>query len=550
MSHSAERPNILWITLEDTSPRMGCYGDALARTPHIDKLAGEGGLYRNAFAVAGVCAPSRSSVITGMYPTSIGTHHMRTAHTNPLTPELPTPYSAVPPAYVKTIPEMMRANGYYCTNNWKTDYQFEAPLTAWDENGMEAHWRKRESGQPFFAVFNYMFTHESGIWREEIKEAIRKIHGEKPLLTDPDRVIVPPYIPDTPKSRLALAKHYDLVANADEYVGRLLRQLDEDGLTDHTVVMLWSDHGEGLPRAKRWTYDAGIRVPLIVRWPGHVNRGQISEQMVSLIDLGPTALSLAGLSVPRYMQGRPFMGEQAEPRDCVFATRDRYDEAYDKVRAVRDKRFKYIRNDYPLQPYLQWIPFSHDHPMWQELWRLNLAGELTGEQQLLMQSRRPPEELYDCLNDPYELRNLAGDPACREPLERLRKLLDDWCGQYDSWGDIPEEQMVSRMWPDGVQPQTAKPLMIPINNRMPGKEAVTDGFFDEPTAIMLHSATQGASIAYSINEDPRWKLYTGPIGISTGTTRIKAKAIRIGYRDSNEAAATFVIEYEDGQGDE
>ncbi|WP_409340353.1 sulfatase-like hydrolase/transferase [Paenibacillus sp. MBLB4367] len=185
-------------------------------------------------------------------PTSIGTHHMRTEHTNPYTQELPTPYYAVPPAHVKTIPEMMRANGYFCTNNFKTDYQFEVPLTAWDENGREAHWRNREPGQSFFAVFYYIFTHESCMWPGEMTKFLHKIQGgEKPLMTDPNRVIVPPYIPDTPKSRLALAKLYDNVANADEYVGRILQQLDEDGLADNTIVMLWSDHGEGLPRAKR-----------------------------------------------------------------------------------------------------------------------------------------------------------------------------------------------------------------------------------------------------------------------------------------------------------
>ncbi|MDQ6420180.1 sulfatase-like hydrolase/transferase [Paenibacillus sp. LHD-117] len=544
MSHITGRPNILWITLEDTSPRMGCYGDALSRTPNIDKLAGEGMLYRNAFATAGVCAPSRSSVITGMYPTSIGTHHMRTEHTNPYTPELPSHYFAVPPAHVKTIPEMMRANGYYCTNNWKTDYQFAAPLTAWDENGKEAHWRNRESGQPFFAVFNYDHTHESGMWPAEYKRRFHPNYEEPPLVTDPDQVKLPPYLPNTQKSRLALARHYDNLARADEFVGRILQQLDEDDLSGNTLVILWSDHGEGLPRAKRWTYDSGICVPLIVRYPGKVEEGQVSEQMVSMIDLGPTVLTLAGIPVPRHIQGQPFMGQHAEPRDYVFATRDRYDEAYDKVRAVRDKRFKYIRNDYPQLPYLQWIPFSHLHPIWQELWRLKLAGELADDQHVLMQNGRPPEELYDCMNDPYELRNLADDPSFREDLLRLRKALGDWCGKYDTWGDIPEEQMVARMWPNGVQPQTANPLFIPINSRLPGEDAVNTGTFDKPTAIMLHSATQGASINYTTDEDlnPRWKLYTGPIELTEGKTVIRAKAVRIGYKDSEEATSSFVVE--------
>ncbi|NHW35634.1 sulfatase-like hydrolase/transferase [Paenibacillus aceris] len=539
-----ERPNILWITLEDSSPRMGCYGDPVARTPHMDRLAQEGTLYTNAFSTAGVCSPSRSAVITGMYQTAIGTHQMRTEHTNEYTPELPTPYFAVPPAHVKLIPEMLRASGYFCTNNWKTDYQFQSPLTAWDEDGFKAHWRNREPGQPFFAVFNYMFTHESLMFAES---PIAKYMGikeeDKPLITDPNQVVVPPYLPDTPKTRESIAKLYDRLADADQYVGNLLQQLEDDGLADNTVVILWSDHGEGLPRAKRWTYDAGIRVPLIVKWPDKAGQGQVSDQLVSMIDLGPTTLSLAGVPIPLHLQGKPFIGNHSEPRAYVYATRDRYDEAYDKVRAVRDSRYKYIRNDYPDQPYLQWIPFSHDHPAFQELWRLQLDGEAKGDLQTLLQTKRPPEELYDCVNDPYELNNLAEDPSYREHLLRLRKELGEWCDKYDVWGDIPEEQMVKTMWPNGVQPQTVKPIFIPINSQLPGKAPASEETYAEPTAIMLHSATQGASIAYTLDEgaDARWKLYTGPITLRGGAVRIRAKAVRIGYKDSKEAVASFAI---------
>ncbi|WP_082360638.1 sulfatase-like hydrolase/transferase [Bacillus sp. FJAT-28004] len=541
MTNTGQQPNILWISLEDTSPRMGCYGDSLARTPHIDMLASEGTLFRNAFATAGVCAPSRSSVITGMYPTAIGAHHMRTSHMNYETPELPTPYDVVPPAQVKLIPEMLRANGYYCTNNWKTDYQFQTPLTAWDENGTEAHWRNRKPDQPFFAVFNYDFTHESRMWPTELSNFSMSAQEEIPHKTDPDQVVLPPYLPDTLETRKALARQYDNLADADAFVGRILKQLEEDGLAGDTIVMLWSDHGEGLPRAKRWTYDAGIHVPLIVRWPGKAEPDRISDQLVSLIDLGPTVLAMAGIPVPRHLQGQPFMGERTEPRDYIFATRDRYDEAYDKVRAVRDNRFKYIRNDYPDQPYLQWIPFSHMHPAFRELRRLQLASELEEDQHVLLQNRRPPEELYDCANDPHELSNLAEEPAFREQLLRLRRELDLWCGRFDVWGDVPEDRMVEAMWPNRVQPQTAKPLFIPINNELPGTTASHEGTFSEPTVIMLHSSTQGASIAYTLDEadNPRWELYTGPIPVPMGLMRIRAIAVRIGYKDSEVAEAAF-----------
>lgn len=545
MKTTTRKPNILWISLEDTSPRFGCYGDSLARTPHIDKLAEQGMLYRNAFATAGVCSPSRSAIITGMYPTSIGTHHMRTEHTNKFTPELPTPYFAVPPAYVKAFTEYLRADGYYCTNNFKTDYQFASPLTAWDEDGKEAHWRHREPGQPFFAVFNHMLTHESGMWGDMIRKTVCPDQPQElPLITDPDKVHLPPYLPDTPKSRQSLAKYYDLIAEADSFVGELLGQLVEDGVADNTIVFLWSDHGEGLPRAKRWPYDAGIRVPLIVRWPGNLEAGQVSDELVSLIDLGPTVLSLAGVTVPSHLQGRPFLGEQAIPRDYVFATRDRYDESYDMIRAVRDKRFKYIRNYYPDKPYLQWIKFSHQHPMFQELWRLHLAGQLEGDTRILMQDRRPAEELYDSENDPYEIRNLAGDPGYLEELQRLRSVLDEWRRNCDIWGDVPEDRMVEQMWPERVQPVTTSPIFIPINSRVFGIEPASQAAYGERTAIMLHCATQGASIAYTTTEgaDPRWKLYTGPIILEQGCTTIRAKAVRIGYKDSEEATACYVIE--------
>jgi len=530
------RPNFLWISLEDTSPRFGCYGDAVARTPNIDRLAAEGRRYPLAFSTAGVCAPSRSAIITGMYQTSIGSHHMRTTHTNPHAPELPTPYSAVPPAYVKTFTEYLRAAGYYCTNNAKTDYQFTPPLTAWDECGNQGHWRHRDPGQPFFAVFNPTVTHESGMWPRE----------GRPLLTDPERVVLPPYLPDTPKAREALARHYDNLEAADRRVGEILGELEADGLAADTVVFLWSDHGEGLPRGKRWPYDAGIRIPLIVRRPGHLEPGVAADDLVSLIDLGPTLLSLAGVPLPRHLQGRPFLGPEGAPREYVYAARDRHDEAYDMVRAVRDRQFKYIRHFHPDQPYLSWIPYRNRHPVMQELWRLHAEGALTETQRLFLAERRPPEELYDTAADPYEVRNLAGDPAHRATLERMRQALDAWRAAYGDLGDVPEAEMVARMWPGGVQPQTAAPLFVALGAGGPGTEPVPDGggAYPSPLLLQIHCSTQGASIAYAIGTEatPRWRLYTGPLRLPPGTTRVRARACRIGYRDSGERAATFEVQ--------
>jgi len=530
------RPNILWISFEDTNPFYGCYGDPVARTPNLDRLAEEGCRWTHAFSTAGVCAPARSAVITGMYPISIGTHHMRTAHTNPYTPELPTPYSAVLPHYVKCFTEYLRAASYYCTNNVKTDYQFDPPLTAWDELSNEAHWRNRpDPDQPFFAVFNPTRTHESGMWPEKCPE----------IAFDPATMNLPPYFPDTPKVREAMARMYTHIEQSDRELGELLRQLEKDGLTENTIVFHWSDHGP-LPRGKRWPYDSGIRVPLIIRGPGHLEPGGVSDRLISTVDLGPTVLSLAGVEIPRHMQGRAFLGPQAQPpRDYIYASRDRYDESYDMMRAVRDKRFKYIRNDRPDLPYLLWIPYRNRHPILQEMWRLYMAGQLTGPQLLMFQSTRPVEELYDTEADPYELHSLAGDSAYENELIRLRGALDDWLEDVGDMGMIPEAEMVRRWYPNGEQPQTAPPVPIPICEESPGMDpAPKGGTFRHPVLLQLHCATQGASIAYTFepSDDPHWLLYTKPLHLPRGKTALRARAIRIGYRESEETQAVFTVE--------
>jgi arylsulfatase A-like enzyme len=533
---NTKRPNILWISFEDTNPFYGCYGDPIARTPNVDRLAAEGCRWPNAFSTTGVCAPSRSAVITGMYPISIGTLHMRTTHTHPLAPQLPTPYSAVVPHYVKCFSEYLRAAGYYCTNNVKTDYQFEPPLTAWDELSTDAHWRNRpDPDQPFFAVFNPTRTHESGMWADRCPD----------ITFDPQAIDLPPYFPDTPQVREAMARMYTNIEAVDAIMGELLDQLEQDGLAENTIVFHWSDHGP-LPRGKRWPYDSGIHVPMIVRWPGRLEAGGVSEQLVSTVDLGPTVLSIVGIDVPRHMQGQAFLGPQAAPpREYVYASRDRYDESYDRIRAVRDKRFKYIRNCHPELPYLLWIPYRNRHPILQEMWRLYIAGELAGPQLLMFQAQRPVEELYDTQADPYEIDNLAADPTYAPELERLRNALDAWIDQVGDLGQIDEAEMVRRWYPNGKQPETAAPLFIPICEDSPGvAPAPQGGHFTAPLLIQLYCATQGASMAYTLEQgdDPYWQLYSEPLSLPAGETTLRAKAIRIGYRESTESVATFTVE--------
>ena len=379
-------PNILWISCEDISCELGCYGYPNISTPDLDRLAAQGLRYSNAYTAAPVCAPNRSTIITGMYANSIGSSHMRTTSTG-------YEYECVPPPYVRCFTEYLRAAGYYCTNNSKTDYQFAPPVTAWDQNGSKhGDWAGRAPGQPFFSVINLFTTHESKI----------RTPLEKDPVKDPASVELPPYYPDTPLVRRDMARYLDNIETMDRQVGEILERLERDGLADNTIVMFWSDHGRGLPRGKRWIYDSGIQVPVIVRYPGKIAPGSVSGRLISSVDFGPTVLSLTGLDIPVHMQGRPFLGPKSAPeRDYIFAFRDRMDETYDMIRAVRDKRYKYIRNYHPEKPYAQAIAYMDLMPTLQEWRRLFAEGKLEGPQKLFFADTKPVHELYDCDADPH-----------------------------------------------------------------------------------------------------------------------------------------------------
>lgn len=515
----AKRWNILWISCEDISPDLGCYGDAYARSPNIDKLAKQGMRFKRAFTVAGVCAPSRSGIITAMYPTSIGTHHMRS--------------KGVPPEEVRCFTEYLRALGYYCTNNVKTDYNFDSPITAWDEVSNKAHWRNRpRKDMPFFAVFNIITTHES---------KIRATPGEFAKLTaklkpadrhDPDKAVLPPYYPDTPIVRQDWARYHDLITAMDIQLAEILAQLEEDGLADSTIVFFWSDHGRGLPRAKRWVYDSGIHVPLIVRWPGHLPAGSTNDDLISMIDLGPTVISLAGGTPAPHMQGRAFLGDKkGAARDYVFAARDRMDETYDRIRSVRDKKWHYIKNFEPQLSYAQKIAYMDEMPTMKEWRRLDALGKLTGPQAFFFTKDRPAEELYDTEADPHEIRNLAGDPQHQATLKRLRAVLDDWIKTTGDQGAIPEEKLKEKVRPGGQWSVTLRPTVTP-----------KAGDFAGPVKVTLACETPGASLAYSLEsgKDARWQLYTGPIVLEK-SAKLRVRACRLGFKDSPIVEESFVI---------
>jgi N-sulfoglucosamine sulfohydrolase len=534
---SAARPNIVWISNEDMSPRLGAYGDAVARTPVLDRLARESVRYTRAFTTAPVCAPSRAAIITGMYQTSIGAQHMRTTTDN--VPELPGPYLAVPPFYVKAFPEYLRAAGYFTSNRAKTDYQFGAPFTIWDELGRTAHWRNRpDKSQPFFSVFNLEVTHESQIFPSS------PARQGKPLVTDPKELQVPPYYPDTPLVREELARMYDNIADMDAEVGGLLKQLEDDGLAENTIVFYWSDHGDGVPRSKRSLYDSGLRVPLMIRWPkglgGTAAPGSVRDELVSFVDLAPTVLALAGLEIPVHLQGRVLVGPKATPAPrFVFGARDRMDVEYDMIRSARDARFLYLRNFSPDLPYAGHVIYRNQSAIMQEWLRLQAERKLTGPAALWMRTRRPAEELYDTTTDPHQIRDLSGDPAHRATLTRMRAAVTEWMSRTGDQGLINEPEMIQRMWPGGVQPETAPPYIVPRGETAaPSRQQSMKIVW--PAEIVIYVPTQGASVGYTTEDGPAatWRLYTGPILVD-GPVTIRAKAIRYGYKESAETRVTL-----------
>lgn len=425
-----EPPNILWIVSEDNSPLIGAYGDDFATTPNIDRLASEGFLYTNAHANAPVCAPARNTIITGVNANSNGNQHMRSKYE----------ISEV----MEFFPRLMREAGYYTTNNAKEDYNIAEEQTRdiWDESSGNAHYKNREPGQPFFAVFNSGLSHES------------RIHSRIPdeeLRYDPQEVPLPPYHPDTPAIRRDWAEYYDHIESMDTWVGERLQELEESGEAENTIVFYYGDHGGVLPRSKRFVYETGTRVPLVVRipekfkhlWPDE-EPGSSVDRPVSLLDLAPTLLSIIGTPVPDFMQGEAFLGDQKTPDpEYVFMFRGRMDERYDMSRAVRDGQYRYIRNYMPYRIWGQRLDYlwrAASVRSWQETC---MKGECN-EVQNRFWNTKPAEELYNTRNDPWEVNNLADDPAYRDVLERMRQANRDWMLEIHDSGFIPEAELLYR----------------------------------------------------------------------------------------------------------
>lgn len=428
-AEGGKRPNILWIVSEDNDPFLGCYGDKNATTPNIDRLASEGIVYDNALSNAPVCAPARNTIITGMYPPNLGTMHMRSKY-------------AIPQKF-KFFPQYLRAAGYYCTNNAKEDYNTFKPDGVWDESSHKAHYKNRKPGQPFFAVFNINISHEHVIHFDKLKPASELKHK-------PQDMVLPPYHPDLPEIRLSWANYYDYITEMDRQVGERLKELEDLGLADDTIVFYYSDNGGVLPRSKRYLYESGTRIAMVIRIPKKWRHlatkgpGSREERLVQFVDLAPTVLSLAGIPKPSNMQGRAFLGKFIEPEpEFAFCYRDRMDERYDMMRSVRSRKFLYIRNYYPDRIYGQHLWYLWRAPAtraWQKAYEEGKCNEV--------QSRfwrpKPVEELYDIQADPHNVHNLAGDPNYASVLKRMRGALHSWVRQNRDAGFLPEGWMMAQ----------------------------------------------------------------------------------------------------------
>lgn len=431
-------PNILWIFLEDTSPLLSSYGTTLIQTPNIDKLAEQGTLYTNAFMPAPVCSASRSSIITGIMSTTTGTHNHHSSR---------TPESAIRlPENISTIPEVFKEAGYFTFNNGKDDYNFEynrkdlysqeyLQHPFYGKKGEHLEFSVIAANQPFFGQIQMAGGKE--IFSSKFKKSVKA-----PM--DKSKIELPPYLPNHPAIVEEYANHLDAIQVTDEKVGAIMKELANNKLLDNTIVFFFSDHGMRLTRHKQFLYDGGLQVPLIIadfRKHKTIEAGVVNEDLVSGLDLGTSSLSLAGISVPDYMEGRNIFDTSATPREYIISTRDRCDFTIDRIRSVRSKEFKYIRNFMTDRPYLQPTYMNVDQVEFVMVMKqLHTEGKLNPVQDQFFSELRPAEELYDLKNDPFELRNLAVDPKFAETLTEYATILEEWIVETDDKGQYPENK--------------------------------------------------------------------------------------------------------------
>ena len=497
-AHAADpdRPNILWITSEDNGPHMGCYGDSFADTPHLDALAKKSVMYMNAWSTAPVCAPARTTIISGMYPPCTGSQHMRSS-------------SRLPQEF-KLYPQYLREAGYYCTNNSKEDYNLEKTGQVWDESSNKAHFRNRKEGQPFFAIFNFTTTHESQIRKRPHKQ----VH-------DPDKVSIPAYHPDAPEVRQDWAQYYDKMTEMDAQAGEILAQIEQDGLTDNTIVFYYGDHGSGMPRSKRWPYNSGLRVPMIVhipekykhlRPPDYKTGGQ-SDRLVGFIDLAQTVLSLAGIKPPEHMQGHAFAGQYTqEAPKLAYGFRGRMDERLDMVRSVRDQRYLYIRNYMPHKVYGQYLDYMFQTPTTQVWKKMYDDGKLKPPQTYFWETK-PSEELYDLENDVDEVHNLADSPAHQDILARLRLANREHLLNIRDLGFLPEGEFHERSAGSTPYEMGRSDSKFPIEKIMKAAELASSVGKNEAKQESLANPGEFKAVVKNFSDEDSAVRYWAALGV-------------------------------------
>ena len=440
-SQNQNQPNIVWLVAEDQSQSFfPFYGDKSVNLPNISFLLENGIVYDDMNSPYPVCAPARSGIITGMYPNSIGTGNMRAFSDNrnirnKKEASLETPYySSKLAESIKPFTQILRGNGYYCTNNSKRDYNFKLRDEAWDDSSNDASWENREDGQPFFSIFNFNITHESQIWKRDTEQ----------LKVDPNNLTVPPVFTDDSISRHALAVNYSNLVEMDRQMGLIIKKLKDQGLYENTYIFFYSDHGGPFPRHKRAIYETGSKVPLIVKFPINIKvKEKRNGDMLNFIDFAPTILSLADIDIPKIYQGEAFLGNKKSKtkRKYLFTASDRFDEHPDRIRAVKSKRFKYIRNYNINNPHALPLVYRNQMALMQHLNKLNNSNMLSLKQKLWFQVPKNYEEFYDLENDPFELNNLIGDNNYLKELNDLRKQLDSWMEEINDLGHISEKEL-------------------------------------------------------------------------------------------------------------
>ncbi|MBB5039093.1 sulfatase-like hydrolase/transferase [Prosthecobacter dejongeii] len=534
---AGDRPNILWITSEDNSPYLGCYGDKLAVTPHLDKLASQGLRYRHAYSNAPVCSTARTTLITGMYASTLGVHNHRSA-------------VAIPPVF-KLYPEHLRAAGYYCTNNSKTDYNVaDIGKKLWDESSNKAHYKNRAEGQPFFAIFNFTTSHESQVAPKPGKTSFR---------IAPEAMPLPPYHPDTPEIRRDWANYYDQMTLMDTQVGQVLEELEKAGLADETIVFYYGDHGGALPRGKRNIHDSGTRVPLIVRIPqkwqhlAPAKPGEWVDDLVSFVDFPATVFSLCQVPIPAHYQGQPFLGKKkASPRDHVFLYRGRMDERYDTIRAVRDADFRYVRNYSPHRPWGQHYSYPFQVQPSMRSWYAEFAAGRCNDVQSVYWKAKPSEELYQPMVDPFELTNLAQQTMHQDRLVKMRQVLREEMLSTRDTVFIPEG-MYSQLAGDQTIYDYAQSDAYPLERLMDLAGAATMrnaanlpafmGALGDPHPLIRYWAATGCLILQE-KAAPAQKILTSLLQDDFKDVRVvAAEALAyLGEKDSSLAAVKGVIE--------